>query len=73
MEITVKNTSKIVQLNGVPGRVWEGQTSTGIPVIAFITRIAVEKQQDCSQFEAEFKEMAAPSAGAETFPLRMIV
>lgn len=73
MEVTLKNTSKIVQLNGVPGRVWEGHTSSGIPVIAFITRIAVPNGQDQTQFEKELQETAAPSAEAAAYPLRMIL
>ena len=35
--VTLTNTSKIVTLNGVPARVWEGKTAKGIPCHAFIT------------------------------------
>lgn len=36
--------------------------------------IAVERSQDCAEFEAELKECAAPAAaGADVFPLRMIL
>lgn len=41
MKITLESTSKIVELNGVPARVWEGKSESGIPCHAFITRIAV--------------------------------
>jgi hypothetical protein len=73
MKVTLQNTSKIVQLNGVPARVWEGQTESGIKVHAFITRIAVEKSQDTSEFEKELQEQSAPSAEVEAIPLRMII
>jgi hypothetical protein len=46
MKITVENTRKIVyfKMGGVefPARVWQGKTESGIPVQAFITRIAPE-------------------------------
>ena len=42
-------------MNGVPARVWEGQTVTGIPVTCLITRIAVAGDADVAQFEAELR------------------
>lgn len=45
MKVTVESTPKIVEINGVPARVWQGQTEGGIPVIAFLTRIAAERDQ----------------------------
>ncbi len=56
MEIIMNSTEKIVALNGVPARVWEGETSSGVPVHCFVTRIAVSKDDDCSQFEKELQE-----------------
>src|SRR5208283_504827 len=41
MKITIENTTILAELNGVPARVWEGKTESGIPVICWITRIAV--------------------------------
>lgn len=74
MKITIENTSKVVQVNGVPARVWEGQTDTGIPVYCLVTRIAVHNSQDCSQFERELQEQRAPSAEvSEVFPARLIL
>jgi len=77
MEITIKNTTKIVELNGVPARVWEGETSTGVPVHCFITRIAVHKNEspeNIAIFETELEEMSAPvNADIEAYPLRLII
>ena len=73
MKITIESTSKITELNGVPARVWEGKTESGIPVICFVTRIAVDKHQDCSQFERELQEQRVPSADASAFPIRMVL
>ncbi len=75
MKITVSNTSKIVNLNGVTARVWEGQSDTGIPVICFISRIAIDAnvKEHVQQFEAELKEVSAPSVEAQSFPTKMII
>ena len=40
MKVTLESTTKIVELNGVQARIWEGTTEGGIRVHAFITRIA---------------------------------
>jgi hypothetical protein len=73
MKITIESTTKTVMLNGVPARIWEGKTESGIPVHAFITRIAVHEDSDATQFEAELKECRAPSAEIEAYPARLIL
>lgn len=60
MKVTLENTDKIVTVKvggaEVPARLWEGTTESGIRVHAFITRIAVHKDLDQSQFERELQE-----------------
>lgn len=73
MIVTIQSTEKTVTVNGVPARIWEGKTTSGIPVIAFITRIAVQDLEDPTEFERELQQHAAPSAEAQAFPLRMIL
>ena len=74
MKITIESTSKVVELNGVPARIWEGRTASGIPVHCFVTRIAVHKSEDASQFEAELKEQRPPSAEVDAaYPLRLVL
>jgi len=74
MKLTLENTAEIVHINDVPGRVWRGHTDSGIEVHAIITRIAVRKTEDCSQFDRELKEQPAPvSAEGGVYPLRMII
>jgi hypothetical protein len=73
MKITIENTSKIVTLNDVPARIWEGQTESGIKLYAYITRIAVAEAQDQSEFERELIQQSAPSAEVDAVPLRMIL
>ena len=78
MKLIIKNTSKAVTLNGLPARIWEGETSTGIPVHCYITRVAVHESllKDFSvarQFESELAEQQKPSVEIEAIPLRMIL
>lgn len=73
MKVELESTTKIVHLNGVPARVWEGKTDSGIPVHAFVTRVAVDRDEDCQQFEEELEEHAAPSPEIQKYDPRMIL
>lgn len=76
MEASLRSTSKIVHLNGVPARVWEGKTASGVEVHAFITRVAVrEGQGDAvyADFERELQEVDPPSPYIAEIPARLII
>lgn len=73
MNVQLHSTEKIIEINGVPARVWEGVTEGGVKCHAFITRIAVHKDDDATEFERELQEHAAPSAELQSIPLRMII
>jgi hypothetical protein len=62
-----------VSSSWMPARIWEGHTETGIPVHCYVTRIAVQRDLDSSQFEAELQEHRAPSVEIEAIPLRLIL
>ncbi len=73
MKITIESTTKIVDVNGVPARIWQGHTESGIEVHCFVTRIAPPADADCSEFERELKEHAAPRPELEAYPARLIL
>lgn len=84
MKITLESTSKIVSLvidgASVPARVWQGETESGIPVHAFITRITPEiSKQDpnidalTAEFETELQRCADPRATLGYIPLHLIL
>ena len=77
MRIIIESTTKCVTLKTAGGeieaRIWEGQTESGIAVHAFITRIAVHKDADASQFERELEECRAPSPDVQAYPARIIL
>lgn len=66
MKITIESTSEIIQIASeqgptIRGRIWEGETDSGIKVSCLITRIAANADQDLSQFERELVETKQPS------------
>ena len=67
MKMTIESTSKLVVINGVPARVWQGKSERGVPLVCCITRIAVDKDADNSQFESELQEHAAPTPATCVF------
>lgn len=74
MKITIESTDKIVHLNGIPARIWEGETASGIRVHCFITRIAVGKDEPrIEEFEAELEETVSPSPEIAVYPSRLII
>jgi hypothetical protein len=73
MEVTLKSTTMIVNLNGVPTRVWEGVTAKGVPVHAFIVRVACALDADAAEFEADLNECDRPSPAVEAIPSNMVL
>lgn len=79
MKITIHSTSKIVILkpdtlsDGVPARIWEGETENGVKIHCFVTRITCEIDADATQLQNELEECAAPSAEVEAIPGRLVL
>lgn len=73
MKITIHSTDKLVYLDGVKCRVWEGETESGIKMHAFIPRVAVHDSLDSSQFENELLECRKPSEYIQALPLVLIL
>ena len=74
MTITIHSTDKIVELNGVPARVWEGTSKSGVKLHCFITRLAIDKDETrADEFEKELQICKSPTPEVEAIPLRMIL
>lgn len=76
MKMTIESTAELVDINGVPARIWQGESDSGTPVIAFVTRIAVPEdagEQAHAQFAAELQQHAVPRAAVQTLPTRMLI
>lgn len=70
MKLSLESTDQFVTLNGVPARVWEGTTASGVRVHAFITRIAVHRDDDGAELERELTEHRPPTV---EWPTRMVL
>lgn len=75
MKITIEPTSKTIEIDGVPARIWEGETESGAPVMCFVTRISplTHDPEVNAQFARELEEKRRPSVVAEAFPTRIIL
>lgn len=73
MQVQLESTEKIVHLNGVPARIWEGHTAAGVPCHAYVTRIAVSESVDSSEFERELQEHRRPSAEIGAIPSLLVL
>jgi len=75
MKIAIESTEKIVTLNGVPARIWEGHTASGIPVHCYVTRIGVKDGLglDTTEFDRELQEHTMPSLDVQFIPLHLIL
>lgn len=70
MELMIKSTNQLTNLDGVPARVWKGVTSSGVECIVFVHRIAVANDKDATEFERELAEQMPPGRAT---PLSMIL
>ena len=73
MKIMLESTDRIVTVNGIEARIWQGESASGIACHAYITRIAVRRDLDCAEFERELLETAAPRPELNGIPLRMVL
>lgn len=60
MHLQIESTDQITDLDGVPARVWQGVTANGIPCLVFVHRVAVQRDQDATDFERELGEQLPP-------------
>jgi len=80
MKIIIEPTTQIVSVkadifsDGVPARVWEGMTESGIKVQCLVTRIAVSKDEPrFEEFEKDLLSMKEPSEEVRAYPTRLIL
>lgn len=82
MELIIRPTDKIVQLvdeeTGIetPARIWQGKTSTGIPVHCYVTRVAVDHKRpehELAEFERALKETEPMRPDIRAIPMRLIL
>lgn len=74
MKITIESTSHCVELNGVPARVWVGETESGIKLHCYVTRVAIDEEETRKEeFDRELTKHLAPTEEIRAIPLRLIL
>lgn len=73
MKIIMEPTTKLVDVNGVKTRLWQGHTENGIACHAYVALVGVDRSADTTDFERELREVAAPRPDLNFIPLRMIL
>lgn len=74
MMIILENTDKLIDVNGIQSRLWQGKTESGIQVTCLIIRLAVNAEEDQTEFDRELLETRPPSPEADkAFPIRLVV
>ncbi|MCX5495765.1 hypothetical protein OSH11_13710 [Kaistia dalseonensis] len=75
MNITIRNTDRLIDVNGVPARIWEGQTDAGVPVLCLVTRISPQSLDPAAieTFARELTETTPPTDAAVAIPARLIL
>jgi hypothetical protein len=77
MKITIESTDRVCTVygqdgTGIPARVWEGETDSGIFVQCLVTRIAAPNEADLEQFQRELAECRPPDR-MDVFHLNMVI
>lgn len=79
MKVNLESTDRIVELEKdgsvVPARLWIGRTENGVECHAYITRIAVGREHDASEFERDLQEahVVLPPELSRVIPLRLVL
>ena len=60
MKLTIESTENLTHIDGVPVRIWNAKTESGIDCFVFVHRIAVHNDYDHTEFERELQEQLQP-------------
>lgn len=75
MRLTLEPTDKIQSVDGVPHRVWKGETEKGVPVLAYIRAVSPQTHDEAAnaEFARELQELPKPRREGITFDMRFII
>lgn len=61
MKATIESTDRVVKLeNGAHARVWESVSESGVPFVAYISRVQVKTEIQQDEFERDLQEHKRP-------------
>jgi hypothetical protein len=56
MKIVITPTQEISHMDGIPVRVWKGETESGVACRIYVHRVAVQEPEQCAEFEGALNE-----------------
>jgi hypothetical protein len=60
MKMTIEMTNELATIDGVPCRIWVGESSNGVPVRVYVHRVAIPIEEIQTPFQIELIEQKAP-------------
>jgi hypothetical protein len=75
MRIILDSTAKVIDLNGVPTRIWEGCSEDGVPVHAYVSLISPQTvfADELRAFDRDLEASPPPSPAADAIPARLVL
>jgi hypothetical protein len=75
MKLTLEPTDKTQSVDGVPHRVWKGETEKGVPVLAYIRAVSPQTHDEAvnAEFARELQLLPPARATGITYDLRFFV
>lgn len=74
MKVTLESTDRVVEINGVPARIWQGETAAGVRCHAYVTRIACAEDADAAEFTRDLLQTAPLQPElARAIPRRLVL
>lgn len=74
MKVVLESTSKQVMINGLPCRIWEGQTAEGIALHAFVALIGTPEAEHLGEFDQSLNVSPAPrDENIAAYPEKLIL
>jgi len=68
VRLSISTTDKIVSLDGVQCREWDGVTDTGVRCTVYVHRVAAKEEADQGVFEDDLCPMDPPKEMEEPTP-----
>jgi hypothetical protein len=68
VKLVLESTPDVVMLDGGLARVWRGTTGGGVPCVAFVRLVAVDRAADAGEFDRELRELSLGDVIVRTLP-----
>lgn len=71
MKITIESTTKVIFINNIATRIWEGETEDGTKIHCYISQIAANENVNVAKFYNDISNSKTPSPEVEAIPMEI--